>query len=83
MNKIVMVLATYGVIHVLAADLGMKTNKAQYDIVHQPAVQFLLLYSGAYSVVEDHTLASLATGLYYFLKYTMKPEYITNLNIKA
>ena len=68
-NKIVMVLAAYGIVQVLAQDLGIKTGKKQRDLIQMPPVQAALLFSGAYTVVEDYTLAAVTTGLYYGLKY--------------
>ena len=68
-KKIIMILAAYGIVQVLAQDLGIKTGKKQRDLVQSMPVQITLLYSGAYSVTNDHQLAMITTGLYYFLKY--------------
>jgi hypothetical protein len=68
-NKIMLVLAAYGIVQILAQDLGIKTGKKQRDLIQSMPVQIALLYSGAYSVTNDHQLAMITTGLYYFLKY--------------
>ena len=61
-------LASYGIVQVLAQDLGIKTGKKQRDLVQKQPIQFLILYSGAFVVCDDYKLALIATLLYYFLK---------------
>jgi len=68
-KKVILVLAAYGIVQILAQDLGIKTGKKQRDLVQSIPVQIALLYSGAYTVTNDHQLAMITTGLYYFLKY--------------
>ena len=68
-EKIVLVLAAYGIVQVLAQDLGIKTGKKQRDLIQSLPVQFALLFAGAYVVTNDTNLAVAATGLYYGLKY--------------
>ncbi len=68
-HKIMLVLAAYGIVQVLAQDLGIKTGKKQRDLVQSLPVQASLLFAGAYTVTEDATLAAYATGGYYLLKY--------------
>ena len=59
----------YGILQVLAQDLGIKTGKKQRDLVQSMPVQIVLLYAGAYATTSDHRNAMVATGLYYLLKY--------------
>ena len=61
--------AAYGILQVLAQDLGIKTGKKQRDIVQSIPIQIFLMYSGGYAVTGDHKTASIATVLYYILKY--------------
>ena len=68
-KKAILVLAAYGIVQILAQDLGIKTGKKQRDLVQSLPIQILLLYSGAYTVTNDHQLALITTGIYYFLKY--------------
>ena len=68
-EKILLVLAAYGIIQVLAQDLGIKTGKKQRDLVQSMPVQLALLYASGWAVTSDHQTAGIATGLYYFLKY--------------
>lgn len=63
------ILAAYGIIQVLAQNLGIKTGKKQRDLVQSEPVLFALLYSGAFAVTDDYQLALVATVLYYFLKF--------------
>lgn len=70
-EKILMILAAYGIVQILAQDLGIKTGKTQRDLVHKMPVQVALLYAGAYATTSDYTTAAIATGLYYGLKYVI------------
>ena len=44
-EKIVLVLAAYGIVQVLAQDLGIKTGKKQRDLVQKMPVQIALLFA--------------------------------------
>lgn len=68
-TKIVLVLAAYGIVQVLAQDLGIKTGKKQRDLVQKMPIQIALLFSGAYTVTNDVELAVYTTAIYYGLKY--------------
>ena len=68
-NKVFSIIASYGIVQVLAQDLGIKTGKKQRDLVQTQPIQFFILYSGAYFVSSDHTIAFITITLYYFLKY--------------
>ena len=68
-NNILLILAAYGILQVLAQDLGIKTGKKQRDLVQKPIVMIAILYAGAWTVTQDHTLAMITLVIYYFLKY--------------
>lgn len=68
-KKIVLILAAYGIVQVLAQDLGIKTGKKQRDLIQKLPVQIPLLFSGAYLVTDNFYLAFVATAIYYVLKY--------------
>ena len=68
-NNVLLVLAAYGVLQVLAQDLGVKTGKKQRDLIQKPIILMFLLYGCAFSVTQDHTLSVITMVLYYFLKY--------------
>lgn len=61
--------AAYGILQILAQDLGIKTGKKQRDLIQTMPVQIFLMYSGAYAATNDHKLAIIVTAAYYILKY--------------
>ena len=68
-NHVITIIAAYGIIQVLAQDLGIKTGKKQRDLIQNKYVQVVVLYCGAHVVTSNHRDAAIATFLYYFLKY--------------
>lgn len=68
-KKISSVLAAYGIIQVLAQDLGIKTGKKQRDLVKKLPVQVVLFFSAAYMITNDVYLATVAISIYFGLKY--------------
>lgn len=68
-DKILVCIASYGLVQVLAQDLGIHTGIKQRKLTQKPINQFLLLYSGAYTVAREHSLAIFSTITYYVLKY--------------
>ena len=67
-HNILTILGTYGIIQVLAQDLGIKTGKKQRDLIQKQPVQFIMLYSGAFTVTSSYMKSLLTVLLYYFLK---------------
>ena len=68
-KKISSVLAAYGIIQVLAQDLGIKTGKKQRDLIQKLPVQILLFLSAAYMVTNDVYLSAVTVSIYFGLKY--------------
>jgi hypothetical protein len=68
-KSFLLIVGAYGIVQVLAQDLGIKTGKKQRDLMQSLPVQIVLLYSGAYTVTDNYTNAAIATGLYFILKY--------------
>ena len=68
-KSLLLILGAYGIVQVLAQDLGIKTGKKQRDLVQKLPVQILLLFAGAYTVTNDVELAIYTTAIYYGLKY--------------
>lgn len=66
-EKILVILAAYGIVQVLAQDIGLETGKRQQKFLKIKPVQILILYSTAYIVVDNHIAALIATILYLFL----------------
>ncbi len=68
-KNLVLVLAAYGIIQVLAQDLGIKTGKKQRDLVQKLPVQIALFFSAAYIVTGTIMLSVITLFIYYGLKY--------------
>ena len=68
-NEVLKIGAAYGILQVLAQDLGIKTGKKQRDLVQSKLVQIFLMYSGGFAVTGNHKTAAIAIFIYYFLKY--------------
>jgi hypothetical protein len=68
-NDVLQIGAAYGILQILAQDLGIKTGKKQRDLVQSKPVQIFLMYCGGYAVTSNHKTAMIATIIYYFLKY--------------
>jgi Na+/H+ antiporter NhaD/arsenite permease-like protein len=68
-NEVLLIIGAYGIIQVLAQDLGIKTGKKQRDLMQSMPVQIVLLFSGAYTIVNSYRDAAIATIIYYYLKY--------------
>jgi|TARA_B100001093_G_scaffold312106_1_gene297850 hypothetical protein len=69
LDEVLKIGAAYGILQVLAQDLGIKTGKKQRDLVQSKPVQIFLMYSGGFAVTGDHKTAFISTIIYYFLKY--------------
>ena len=68
-KKLMLILAAYSMIQILAQDLGIKTGKKQAELVRFLPIQITILVASAWTVTEDTTLALISVGIYYFLKY--------------
>ena len=68
-KNITLVLAAYGIIQVLAQDLGIKTGKKQRDLVQKLPVQVALFFSAAYLITGDVLLSLVSISIYFGLKY--------------
>ena len=58
----------YGIVQVLAQDLGVKTGIEQRDLIQHPISQFLLCWGGAYALSGTVSQGFLATLLYFCLR---------------
>tara|TARA_B100001250_G_C19543978_1_gene675992 strand:+ start:206 stop:478 length:273 start_codon:yes stop_codon:yes gene_type:complete len=68
-NRGLNIIAAYGIVQVLAQDLGIKTGKKQRDFIQNKFVQIIVLFAGAYVVTDNYRDAAITTFIYYFLKY--------------
>ena len=62
--------ATYGVVQILANDLA-DSGVNQSNLLQAMPVQMFLIYSGAFSVTNNHKIAIISIVLYYLLKKNM------------
>lgn len=69
-----LVLAGYGIAHVLVQDLGVTTSKGHMALFQLLPVQILLMYSGAFALVRDARLAAASVCLYFMLSYVWPTE---------
>lgn len=68
-EQIVRILAAYGIVQVLAQDLGIKTGKKQRDLIQSMPVQIVLFLAAAYFVTQDVNSSLVTVAIYYALKY--------------
>ena len=68
-DQVMRVLAAYGIVQVLAQDLGIKTGKKQRDLIQSMPIQFLLFFAAAYTVTGDLNTSAITVAIYYYLKY--------------
>lgn len=68
-EKIILVIAAYGIVQVLAQDLGIKSGKKQVKLIQSLPIQIILLFAGSYIVTSNINLSLITIGLYYSLKY--------------
>ena len=68
-EQIIKILAAYGIVQVLAQDLGIKTGKKQRDLIQSMPVQIIIFFAAAYLVTENVNAAGITVSIYYFLKY--------------
>jgi hypothetical protein len=78
-EKLVLILAAYGIVQVLAQDLGIKSGKKQRDLIQKLPVQIALFFAGAYVVTNDTNLTVITVGIYYGLKYVYSEGKLSNV----
>jgi hypothetical protein len=79
-ENILKVLGVYGIVQILAQDLGIKTGQKQRDLIQSIPFQIIILYAGAFTASGgEHNIALMATGLYYLLKYVLSEGKTSNV----
>lgn len=63
------ILGSYGVIQVLAQDLGIKSGLEQIKITHNEFVQFILYWGMAFALTDNRTESLVGVLIYFYLKY--------------
>jgi hypothetical protein len=67
-ETILKVLGVYGIVQILAQDLGIITSMKNIDLLKSLPIQILILYAGAFTASGgEHNIALIASGLYYLL----------------
>jgi len=69
LNYMLRVLGAYGIVQVLAQDLGLKTGDLQGKLVKTKSVQGLIFFGTAYAITDNRSEALIGTLLYFYLKY--------------
>lgn len=68
LNTFLRIFGSYGIIQVLAQDVGIKTGKNQRDIIQKPVLQLLLYICTAYAITDNRSEAIMGAVLYFMLK---------------
>ena len=68
-NKILIIIGAYGIIQILAQDIGIKMSKKHREIITKMPIQIIFLYDGAFIITNDYILALISILGYYLLKY--------------
>jgi len=68
-NYLLRVFGAYGIIQILAQDLGLKTGYLQREITQSKPIQFLLFFGTAYAITNDRSEAFIGAIIYFILKY--------------
>ena len=68
-HYLLLILGCYGIITVLAQDLGIKTGTKQRDIHQEIPMQIALFYSSAYVLTRGYYIPGISTALYFAMKY--------------
>tara|TARA_A100001015_G_C14994784_1_gene715697 strand:- start:1433 stop:2050 length:618 start_codon:yes stop_codon:yes gene_type:complete len=68
LNSFFRVFGSYGIIQVLAQDVGIKTGKNQRNLIQKPMFQLLLYVCTAYAITDNRSEAIQGAVLYFILK---------------
>ena len=68
LNSFLRVFGSYGIIQVLAQDVGIKTGKNQRNLIQKPLFQLLLYVCTAYAITDNRSEAIQGAVLYFILK---------------
>jgi hypothetical protein len=68
-NYVLRVAGGYGIVQVLAQDLGLKTGALQRDLIENGLVQLMMLWGGAFAVTGRRSEGLVSALLYFVLKH--------------
>jgi hypothetical protein len=67
-ENILKVIGVYGVVQILALDIGIENKNNKYkDLLKSTYLQLIFLYAGAYTASSDHTISIIAILIYIYL----------------
>lgn len=78
-NYTLRIFGCYGIIQVLAQDIGVKTGKSQANIVKNPIIQWFLYFCTAFSIVNNRSEAMIGATLYFIMKYDVSDNETQNV----
>lgn len=67
-NYVLNVIGAYGIIQVLAQDIGLKTGKNQAELIRQSLVQWIVFTGTAFCVLNNRSEAMIGATVYFVLK---------------
>lgn len=79
LNYVLRVAGGYGIVQVLAQDLGIQTGVNQRNLVQHPIVQFIMLWGGAYAVTSHRSEGMVSALLYFVLKLNVSGNLTSNV----
>lgn len=67
-NYVLKVIGAYGIIQVLAQDIGVKTGKNQAELMRQDFIQWLLFACTSFCVLNNRSESMIGATVYFILK---------------
>lgn len=78
-HYVLRVLGAYGIIQILAQDMGLKTGYVQRELVQSKIIQFFLFSGTAFALTNDISQAFMGTTLYFILKYSVSNNHTSTV----
>jgi hypothetical protein len=76
---ILQIIAGYGVVQVLAQDLGIKTGVIQRNFIQHPMSQLFLLWAGGFAITGTESQGLIIALIYLVLKYNVDNNNTSNV----
>ena len=70
-SYVLRILGAYGIIQILAQDMGLKTGYVQRELVQSKIIQFFIFSGTAFALTNNISQAIMGTLLYFILKYSV------------
>ena len=78
-NYILKILGAYGIIQILAQDMGLKTGYVQRELVQSKIIQFLIFSGTAFALTNNISQSIIGTLLYFILKYSVSNNHTSTV----